>query len=63
MKFRKFEVLSVELSPGGPGPERAYKIVYRAIKDKEWITGTMWSIGRNETEAKRNIEQRFGGKQ
>ena len=59
---RKFEVLSVELVPGGSGPERSYRCKCRYIKDKLWAEGDLWSIGRTAEEAKRKLEQRFGGK-
>ena len=62
MNLRKFEILSVELSPGGPGPERAYKIEYRAIRHKEWVVDLLWVIARNEAEARHQAEQRWGGK-
>ena len=62
MNLRKFEILSVELSPGGPGPERAYKIKYRAIRHKEWVKDLLWIIARNEAEARHQAEQRWGGK-
>ena len=63
MNLRKFEILSVELSPGGPGPERAYKINYRAIKNKLWEERQLWVIARNEQEARAQAMIRFGGKQ
>ena len=63
MNLRKFEILSVELSPGGPGPERAYKIEYRAIRHKEWVVDLLWVIARNEKEAREQAMNRFGGKE
>ena len=62
MKPRKFEIISVELSPGGPGPTRSYRVKYRAIENKKWVEREIWSVGRNETEARNKAEQRFGGK-
>lgn len=62
MRFRKFEILGSELSPGGAGPERLYIVRYRAIKDKEWVEGQMTAFGRNAKEAEHKIQQRFGGK-
>ena len=62
MNLRKFEILSVELSPGGPGPERLYRINYRAIENKQWTENQLWVIARNETEARHQAEQRWGGK-
>jgi len=62
MKMRKFEVLSVELSPGGPGPEQAWSCTCRYIKGKQWVETKLWSVARNAQEAKRDLEQRFGGK-
>ena len=63
MNLRKFEILSVELSPGGPGPNRAYKINYRAIKNKLWVEDLLWIIARNEKEARAQAMNRLGGKQ
>jgi hypothetical protein len=63
MKFRKFEILSAELSPGGPGPERLYRIKYRAIVNKQWVEGELSSLGRNEQEAIAKAQNRFGGKE
>ena len=62
MRLRKFEILSVELSPGGPGPERAYKINYRAIENKHWTENQLWVIAKNEREAREQAMIRFGGK-
>lgn len=61
-KPRKFEILSVELSPGGPGPVRSYRVRYRGIVNKQWVEQELWSNGCNEAEARRKTEQRFGGK-
>lgn len=63
MNLRKFEILGVELSPGGAGPERAYKIKYRAIRYKEWVEDLLWIIARNEQEAREKAMNRFGGKE
>jgi hypothetical protein len=62
MQYRKFEVLSVVLNPGGPGPERLWECKCRYIKNKQWIEKTLLSIGRTADEAKRNLEQRFSGR-
>ena len=63
MNLRKFEILSVELSPGGPGPDRAYRINYRAIKNKLWVEKQLWIIARTEREARDKAMNRLGGKQ
>ena len=63
MNLRKFEILSVELSPGGPGPERAYTVNYRAIKNKVWVENKLWVIARTEKEAREQAMNRFGGKE
>lgn len=63
MKLRKFDVLSAELSPGGPGPDRLYRIKYRAIVNKQWVEKEVWSIGRNEEDAIARARRRFGGKE
>jgi hypothetical protein len=60
--LRKFEILNVELNPGGPGPERLYIVKYRAIKNKQWIEGYFYIVARNEKEARNKAEQRWGGK-
>jgi hypothetical protein len=59
---RKFEILNIELSPGGPGPDRAWKITYKAIRDKLWVENHLWIIARTEKEAKSKAESRFGDK-
>lgn len=60
--MRKFEIISVELIPGGSGPERSFKVKYRAIVNKVWIEKELWSIGRNEEDARKRAEKRLGGK-
>jgi hypothetical protein len=62
MKLRKFKVLSVKLNPGGPGPERLWECECSFIKDKQHIQQMLWSMGRTADEAKRKLEQRYGGK-
>lgn len=62
MKKRKFEVLSVELSPGGAGPEYAYRCKCRMIENKKWIEKEFWSLARNKDEAKTKLEERYSGK-
>ena len=62
MNLRKFEILSVELSPGGPGPDRCYKINYRAIRNKLWEERQLWVSARNEKDAREQAMKRFGGK-
>jgi hypothetical protein len=62
MKKRKFEVLSVTLNPGGPGPERAWDCMCRFIEDKKYIERKLMAIGRTADEAKRSLELRYGGK-
>jgi Zn-finger protein len=62
MKLRKFKVLSVVLNPGGPGPERLWECTCSFIKDKQQVERVLMSIGRTADEAKRKLEQRFGGR-
>lgn len=62
MKLRKFEVLSVVLNPGGPGPERLWDCKCKFIKDKQHIERTLMAVARTADEAKRKLEQRFGGR-
>lgn len=62
MDLRKFEVIKVILHPGMPGPDRLWKVYYKAIKNKLWIEDTLWIVAKNEPEAKHKAEQRFGGK-
>lgn len=62
MILRKFEITSITMIPGGRGPERVWKIAYKAIKNKLWVEGTMHFIGRTEQEARHKAEQRFGGR-
>ena len=60
--MRKFEILSIEGDPSGPGPDRAWKIFYKAIENKKWVRKSLWVIARNLKEAKEEAERRFGGK-
>jgi hypothetical protein len=61
--MRKFEILSVKESPGGPGPSRVWIVHYRAIQDKKWIEKDLWIVARTAAAAKHQAEQRFGGKE
>jgi len=61
--MRKFKVLDVELSPGGPGPDRIWVVKYRAIVDKKWTESTVMMVARTSKEAKHKAEQRYGGKE
>lgn len=58
--MRKFEVLAVEESPGGPGPDRLWKIHYKAIVKKQWKTDSLWIIARNAKQAREQAVLRFG---
>ena len=62
MKLRHFEVLGVEGSAGSAGPDRGWKIHYKAIRNKQWITGYCWMIARTAKEAKEEAYKRFPGK-
>ena len=62
MKKRKFEVLSVTLSPGGPGPDRLWNCMCRFIEDKKYIEKNLMALARTAAEAKHKLEQRYGGK-
>jgi hypothetical protein len=57
--MRHFEILSVEESPGGPGPDRAWKINYKAIIKKQWVESSLWIIARNADQAKERAIIRF----
>lgn len=63
MILRKFEITSIEEEPGGPGPDRAWQISYRAIVKKLWIERKLWVIAKNKQEAEQKALKRFGGKQ
>ena len=58
--MRNFEVLSVEESPGGLGPDRAWKIQYKAYIKKQWKTDVLWMIARNANQARERAVARFG---
>lgn len=60
--MRKFEILSISLNPGGPGPDRIWDVQYRAIRNKVWIEDKLMIVARNEAEARRKAMTRFGGK-
>jgi ribosomal protein L20A (L18A) len=60
--LRKFEILGVIADPSGPGPDRYFKIKYKAIKNKEWVEKQLGVMARNETEARDKAMKRFGGK-
>ena len=58
--MRNFEVLSVEESPGGPGPDRLWKIHYTAYVKKQLKTDELWIIARNTKQARERAMLRFG---
>jgi hypothetical protein len=58
--MRHFEILKIELSPGGPGPERLYQVWYRAYRNKKWVESSVWQIARTEKQAKERAQLRFG---
>jgi hypothetical protein len=58
--MRNFEVLSVELSPAGPGPDRLWKIYYRAYVKKQWKTDVLWMMAQNANQARSQAMARFG---
>ncbi len=60
--MRKFEILDIELSPGGPGPERLYIISYRAIRQKIWVTDKLNIVACNIKQAREKANLRFGEK-
>lgn len=60
--LRKFEIIDVELRPGGPGPEYSYVVYYRAIKNKQWVEDYVWVMARTASEARHKAQQRWGGK-
>lgn len=60
MNMRKFEVIKVERGDGGPGPEYAFLITYKAIVKKLWSEKTLWVVAKNSIEAKQKAEDRFG---
>lgn len=62
MKLRKFEILDIISDPSGPGPERYFKIKYKAIVSKEWVEKQLGVIARNKDEAREEAIKRFGGK-
>jgi len=57
--MRNFEVLSVEESLGGSGPNRAWKIQYKAYVKKQWKTDVLWMIARNANQAQEKAMARF----
>jgi hypothetical protein len=61
--MRKFEIIDVKESPGSPGPDRLWKIFYKAIVDKKWVSSELWIIARNSKQAKERALNRFGGKE
>jgi hypothetical protein len=61
-KLRKFEILDIIGEPGGSGPDRFFKIKYKAIVNKEWVEKTLGVIARNKDEARQEAMKRFGGK-
>ena len=60
--MRKFEILDVELSPGGPGPERAWRVHYKAIVSKKWVEDQLWILACTAEQARAKAMERFGGK-
>lgn len=62
MKIRKFQIIDVQLSPGGAGPEQAWRVKYRAIVDKRWVEQTLFVLAKNQSDARAQAEKRFGDK-
>lgn len=60
--MRKFEILDVELSPGGPGPDRLWRVYYKAIVSKKWVEDQLWILARTAEQARAKAMERFGGK-
>ena len=58
--MRNFEVLSIEESLGGSGPDRAWKVHYRAYVKKQWKIDVLWIVARNADQARKQAEARFG---
>lgn len=59
-KLKHFEVLSVEIVPGGAGPDRCWKVYYKAYMKKKWVEDYLWSFGRTADQAKERAEIRHG---
>lgn len=57
--MRKFEILGIELSPGGPGPNRLWRVHYKAIVKKQWTEGKLWILARNAKQAEERALLRF----
>jgi hypothetical protein len=62
LNLRKFEILDIISDPSGPGPERYFKIKYKAIKNKEWVEKQLGVMARNKDEAREKAMELFGGK-
>lgn len=58
----KFEILNVDVEPAGTGPDRFWKIHYRARVKKELITSTFMIMARTEAQARDRALLRFGDK-
>lgn len=59
---RKFEVLEVMDTIGGSGPNRCFKIKYKAIIKKQWVEKELYIVSNNKDNAKKEAIKRFGGK-
>lgn len=59
MVIRKFEITSIEVIHAGGVSD--YTIHYKGIKNKEWVTGKVFFVAKNEAEARHKAMQRFGG--
>jgi hypothetical protein len=58
--MRKFEILAVEMDNSGPGPDRLFRVTYRAIVNKKWIEKTLNIIAVNTAQARERAIARFG---
>lgn len=57
--MRKFEILFVEEVPGGSGPERVWKVHYKAYTKKQWVQDTLLVIAKNAIQASELANLRF----
>lgn len=60
--MRFFEVISVEPELGGAGPERFWRVHYKAYVKKKWVIKTLGIVARNAKLAREQAINRFGDK-
>lgn len=60
--MRNFEILDIEIDMSGPGPDRLFRIQYRAYIKKQWVERAVHVLARNEDQAREKALTQFSDK-